>query len=237
MNKSKFPGVEIDKDCIIYPGVNIGKGSRIEGPCVIGKPPRGKRPGQLPAKFGLNVLIRPFTVIYAGSILGDNVETGTGVIIREDNIIYDGVSIGTNTVLEIGNRIGKNTRIHTGCFLERVTVGENVFIGPCTVFTDDPHPMKCPKFNECARGAQVQDLAKIGAGVTILPRIKIGRGALIGAGSVVTKDVPKDTVAAGNPARKIKNIKDLRCIFGYFKRPYLWPPYEVKQWSQRELNP
>jgi maltose O-acetyltransferase len=67
---------------------------------------------------------------------------------------------------------------------------------------------------------------KIGAHSTLCPGVKIGRNALVGAGSVVTKDVPANAVAAGNPARVIKKITDLVCYIGAFERPYVWPPYK-----------
>jgi acetyltransferase-like isoleucine patch superfamily enzyme len=106
-----------------------------------------------------------------------------------------------------------------------VEIGRNVFIGPNVVFTDDPHPMGCPHYKECKGGPIVEDLARIGANCTILPGVRIGRNSLIGAGSVVVKDVPEDSVFAGSPARFIKKISELKCWKGYFERPYLWEPY------------
>lgn len=209
----------------IYPNVSLGEGSLIEPPSIIGKPPAGADSGQFPLKIGKGALIRPFSAIYAGTEIGDNFRTGQGVSIREDNVIGSNVSVGTNSVLEFGNRIGDNSRIHSNCFLEMVTVGQYVFIGPHVVFTDDPHPMGCPKYRECKKGAIVEDFARIGANSTILPGVKIGRNSLVGAGSVVTKDVPANAVVIGNPAKVVKEINDLRCFPGFFEKPYQWPPY------------
>jgi len=216
-------------DVKTYSNVEIGEDSIIEGSCIIGKPPRGKKEGELKTIIGKKSVIRPFTTIYAGNIIGDNFQTGQGVSIREDNEIGDSVSIGTNTTLEFGNRIGNNVRIHSNCFLELIIIEDDVFIGPHTVFTDDLHPMNCPKYKECLGGATVKRLARLGANCTILPGITIGENSLVGAGSAVVKDVPSDTVVAGNPAKVIKNINDLKCIKGYFKKPYLWPPYNKKR--------
>ena len=161
--------------------------------------------------------------------MGDHFNTGQGVSIREDNVIGNNVSVGTNSVLEFGNRIDDYSRIHSNCFMEMTTIGKYVFVGPNVVFTDDPHPMLCPKYKECKGGAVVEDYARIGANSTILPGIRIGRNSLVGAGSVVTKDVPPGSVVAGNPARVIKKIDQLKCLKGFFERPYTWPPYEGEE--------
>jgi acetyltransferase-like isoleucine patch superfamily enzyme len=211
---------------IIYKNVSLGRDCIIEPPCIIGKPPRGYSDGELSLIIDNNAVIRPFTTIYAGSVIGKNLQTGQGVSIREDNRIGNNVSIGTNSVLELGNNIGDYSRIHSNCFMELVTLGRYVFVGPNVVFTDDPHPMGCPYYKECKGGPVIEDYAKIGANSTILPGVRIGRNSLIGAGSVVTTDVPPDSVVAGNPAKVIKSIDELQCPAGYFKRPYLWPPYE-----------
>ncbi|UCD16653.1 MAG: transferase [Candidatus Zixiibacteriota bacterium] len=219
-------GVKIVGDVTVYENVSIGKNSIIYGPAVIGQPPRGRGEGELPLVIGGGAVIRPFTAIYAGNTIGEDFQTGQGVSIREHNKIGHSVSIGTHAILEYENVIGDFSRIHSGCFLEMVTLGRNVFVGPYTVFTDDPHPMNCPKWKECGGGALVGDFAKIGANCTLLPAVKIGRGALVGAGSVVTADIPEMMVAAGNPARVIKAVSDLTCRINAFERPYVWPPYE-----------
>ena len=107
-------------------------------------------------------------------------------------------------------------------------IGNDVFLGPNVVFTDDPHPMGCAHYKECKGGARVEDLVKIGANTTLLPGVKLGKNCLIGAGSVVVTDVPQDAVVVGNPARVVKNINELECWPGFYSKPYVWAPYNLK---------
>jgi acetyltransferase-like isoleucine patch superfamily enzyme len=206
---------------VVYPNVEIGPGTVLELGVVIGLPPAGAQPGSAPTRIGGGGRIRSGTVIYSGVQLGSAVSTGHGALIREDNIIGDDCSVGTHAVLEPGNRVGDGTRIHSLCFLEHVTVGRRVFLAPGVVFTDDPHPA-CPRYLDCVLGATIEDDVSIGGNVTVLPGVHIGAGALVGAGSVVTRDVEAGTVVAGNPAVKVKRVADLKCFMGYFERPYVW---------------
>lgn len=219
--EGSFPG-----SCVhLSPNVRIGLGADLQGPSVIGKPPRGRSEGELALTIGALAVVRGFTTIYAGSVIGDRLQTGQCVSIREGNLIGDDVSIGTNTVLEFGNRIGDRVRIHTGCFLEMVTIEDDVFVGPNVVFTDDPHPMNCPHYTDCRGGPTVRRFARIGANSTILPGVVIGENSLVGAGSVVVDDVPGGTVVVGNPARVLKTVADLTCHSGLVEKPYSWEPY------------
>ncbi len=206
---------------MILANVDIGEGTVVHEGAIIGEPPRGKQAGELKTVIGAGGVIRSGTIIYAGTVIGDRFNSGHGALIREDNIIGDDCSVGTNAVLEAGNRIGHRTRIHSGCFLEHVTLGSGVFLAPHVVFTDDPHPI-CPRYLECVLGATVEDDVSIGANATILPGLRIGAGSLIGAGSVVTKNVEPGVVVAGNPAVKVKDVDQLVCFKGYFERPYVW---------------
>ena len=206
---------------MIYPNVEIGPGTVVDVGATVGEPPRHAQPGELKTTIGTGGIIRSGTVIYAGSTIGDRFNSGHGALIREDNVIGDDCSVGTNAVLEAGNRIGNGSRIHSGCFLEHTTLGERVFLAPHVVFTDDPHPM-CPRYLECVLGATIEDDVSIGANTTILPGLRIGAGSLIGAGSVVTKHIEAGSVAAGNPAHRIKAVSELVCFKGFYDRPYIW---------------
>jgi acetyltransferase-like isoleucine patch superfamily enzyme len=213
-------------ESIIYPNVTVGPGASIDSPVVLGKPPRGREAGELPLVLGARAIVRPFTTIYAGTTIDDDFQCGQGVSIREDNRLACRVSVGTNAVLEFGNRIGAGVRIHSGAFLELAIVEDHVFIGPNAVFTDDPHPMGCPRWRECRGGVTVRRFARIGANVTLLPGVTVGENAVVGAGAVVVRDVPPGAVVAGNPARVIKRVEELVCEPGLMPKVYGWEPYE-----------
>ena len=114
--------------------------------------------------------------------------------------------IGANSRIGAFVEIGKGVIIGNGCKIEAhsfipegVVIGNNVFIGPHTIFTNTKYPMGF----KCYLETIVENYAVIGAGSTILPGIRIGANATIGAGSVVTKDVGIDVTVVGNPARPI----------------------------------
>ncbi|MBI2983501.1 MAG: transferase [Chloroflexi bacterium] len=202
--------------------VELGRGSVVGEYVILGKAPRGKSEQDAPLVIGPGAVIRPFTTIYGGTTIGARLQTGQGASIREDNVIGDDVSVGTHAALEFGNRVGNRVRIHTGCFLELVTIEDDVFLGPHVVFTDDPHP-QCPAYLDCVRGATVRRRARLGGNCTILPGVEIGEDALVGAGSVVRRAVPPRSVVAGNPATTLKDdIRDLACFAGIFPHAYSW---------------
>ena len=193
----------------IFASVSLGLNAIIEDYCVIGVPPRGKEEGELKTVIGDDAYLRSHTVIYAGNTIGKNFQTGNKVNVRELNEIGDSVSVGTLSVIEHHVTIGNNVRIHSQAFIPEYSVIEDgAWLGPNVVLTNAKYPLS-PGVKDNLKGPIVKKGAKIGANSTVLPGIVIGANALIGAGSVVVQDVPDNAVVVGNPARVIKQIKDL----------------------------
>lgn len=199
----------ISQTAIIYPNVFLGKNCIIDDFCVIGAPPRGCEPGQLPTIIGDNAHIRSHVVIYAGNQIGCNFQAGHKANLRENNRIADDVSIGTLSVVEHHVTIGRGVRIHTQAFVpEYSTLEDECWIGPNVVFTNAKYPTS-PNAKHELRGPHVKRGAIITANATLLPGVTIGERALVGAGSVVTRNVPDGMVVVGNPAKVIKRLADL----------------------------
>ena len=110
--------------------------------------------------------------------------------------------------------IGKNFYSNHNCVIldcAKVTFGDNVFVGPNCCFATAEHPLDETERNrglETARPIQVGNSVWFGAGVTVLPGVTIGDNVVIGAGSIVTKDIPSNVVAVGNPARVIRSLEN-----------------------------
>ncbi len=194
---------------IVYPNVKMGKDSIVEPYALVGVIPHGKEDKVWTTVIGDNAVIRSHTVLYAGNKIGNNFQTGNKANIRELNTIADDVSIGTLSVIEHHVTIGKGVRIHTQVFIPEFTIlEEECWIGPNVVITNAKYP-RSPNVKNELKGAHVKAMAKIGANTTLLPGVAIGKYALVGAGSVVTKDVPDYAVVVGNPARQIKDVREL----------------------------
>lgn len=118
----------------------------------------------------------------------------------------------------INIKLGKNVFINVNCYFmdgATITIGNNVFIGPSCGFYTANHAMDYHSRNqglERALPITIGDNCWFGANVTVMPGVKIGSGCVIGAGSVVTKDIPDNSLAIGVPARVIKEIDQSKRI-------------------------
>ncbi|WP_339488045.1 acyltransferase [Pseudomonas sp. EL_65y_Pfl2_R95] len=142
-----------------------------------------------------------------------NASIGAGTRVWQYSVILAGAKIGTNcnlcahTLVEGDVVIGNNVTVKSGVFLwDGTRIEDDVFIGPNATFTNDLMP-RSKVYPDAFSGIVVQQGASIGANATLLPGINIGRYAMVGAGAVVTKDVPARAVVVGNPAKIIRYIE------------------------------
>jgi len=196
-------------DIQIYANVILGEGAIIGQWVIVGEPPSGAAPGELRTVIGANAIIRSHSVIYAGNLIGQNLQTGHGVLVRERNEIGDDVSIGTHSIIERHVKLGDGVRIHSNVFIpEYSTIEAGAWVGPSAVFTNAVYPLGRDA-KKTLKGPHLLPGAKIGANATVLPGVVIGRNALVGAGAVVVHDVPDGKVVTGNPARIIKDVAEI----------------------------
>jgi len=160
-------------------------------------------------EIGDNVVLRSGCVVYEDVKIGCDVEFGHHVLVREGTEIGDGSKIGTNTVIDGFSRVGRRVSIQSNVYIPLNTVIEDhVFLGPNVVLTNDKYLMRT---DYELRGPVIRRGASVGANATILPSVEVGVEAMVGAGSVVIRDVPPKTIVAGVPARKIGEVpKDWR---------------------------
>jgi len=153
--------------------------------------------------------------------IAPNVKLGKDVKIFDFVNLYgceigDGTKIGTFVEIQKGAKIGKNCKVSSHTFIcEGVTIEDNVFVGHNVTFINDAFPratnpdgsMQTDEDWTCVP-TLIKKGASIGSSVTLLCGITVGERAIIGAGSVVTKDVPPDTIVVGNPAKILRKIEE-----------------------------
>ena len=197
--------------------VQLGPNHLIDPGVLLGYVP-GRSIDECTLSIGPGARIRSGTVIHAGTTIGALLETGHNVVIREENAIGDDFNIWSNSVVDYGCKIGCRVRVHCNVYIAQfTTLEDDVFLAPGVSVANDPHPI-C---GLCMCGPTIKRGARIGVNVTVLSHITIGEGALIGAGSVVTRDVPPFTLAYGNPARSVRKVDELPCPFQMVERAYV----------------
>jgi len=148
-----------------------------------------------------------------------DVKLGEGVKMSQFINLYgceigDGTKIGAFVEIQKKSSVGKNCKISSHTFIcEGVTIEDNVFIGHGVMFINDSYPRAANADGSLqtesdwkVEATRICKGASVGSGATILCNVTVGEGALVGAGSVVTKDVPAHSVVAGNPAKVLRKL-------------------------------
>jgi len=165
-------------------------------------------------------IIRSHSSIYAKTRFGSNFNCGHGVRIRECTIVGKHTQIGTNTQIEGFSEIGDDVLLHTNTHIGQFSrLEDETYLAPGTVLTNTPHPL-CPEVKRCIQGVILKKGAKVSTNATIGPRVVIGENALVGAGAVVFSDVEPNAVVVGIPAKRVKDVRDITCPYGFIDKPY-----------------
>jgi UDP-3-O-[3-hydroxymyristoyl] glucosamine N-acyltransferase len=247
ISKSAILGknVKIGDNTSIYDNVHIGDNTIISNDCVIGEPLASYYEDdnyQNPLTYiDKNSLFRSHTIIYAGSEFGDGFSTGHRVTIREHTKFGKNCRIGTVSDIQgystFGNYCWLHSNVHIG---QKSTIGNFVFIYPYVVLTNDPTPPS----NICV-GPTIGDYSQIAVFSVILPGVIIGKHCLIGAGSIVGKNVEDYQLTIGSPAKSIKDVREIKSREtgeshypwpNRFDRGMPWSEVGFEEWEKQIKN-
>ncbi len=231
--------VYIDYGCIIRDNVHIKRGSFIGARSILGEYLmdfyKDKTNKIHPVVIGENALIRTENVIYGDTLIGNNFQSGHKVTIREKTKLGNSVRIGTLSDIqgdcEIGDYVSIHSNVHIG---QKSKINDYVWIFPYVVLTNDPTPP-----SDEMLGVTIESFAIISTGSILLPGVHINEDSLVGAGAIVTKDIEKETVVVGNPAKEICSVRKIKNKFTgesvypwryTFKRGMPWSDSDYEAW-------
>lgn len=214
-------GVEIGDNVVIhdfvviYPDTVVKKGTEVFDHCVLGKIPTS--PGVTSRKLkdeysklviGENCVLCPGVVLYKGTKVGNNNLLGDYCSIREECEVGNFCILGRNVCVNYNTSIGDHTKIMDNTNITgNMKIGKHVFIG-MLVATANDNTMGRIEYDEGhVSGPIIEDNVTIGSSATILPGVRIGNNAIVGASALVTKHVPENKVVMGLPARIIRDVK------------------------------
>lgn len=236
--------VRIGDNTAIYDNVVIGDNATVANDCVIGEPLgdyyREPNAYTNPATvIGANSLIRSHAIIYAASQIGESFACGHRVTIRENSTFGNNCRVGTLCDIQgfvtFGDYCSLHSNVHIG---QKSVLGNFVFIYPYVVLTNDPTPP-----SNVLLGPSVGDYSQIAVFSVLLPGVKIGRHCLVGAGSVVGKDVDDYQLVLGNPAKPVKNVAKIVSREtgeahypwpAHFDRGLPWEGQDYAQWVETQ---
>ena len=204
---------DVHPSATVYPGTVLGEGVKVLEGAVVGKQPSlsprstAKREPLPPAEIGDGTIVSTGAILFAGTRVGARVILGDQSCVRERVTIGDDVVVGRGTLVENDTTIGAMTKIQADAYITAyTTLEEHVFIAPRVVTTNDNFMGRTERRHGLVKGPTVRRGARVGGGAILCPGVEIGEEAFVGAGAVVTKDVPARTLVVGNPARVLRDV-------------------------------
>ena len=223
--------VEVGAFTLVHGGVRLGSGTVIGSHCSVGEPTELAH-GR-PLILGAGCLVRSHTVIYAGSTFEDGLETGHHATIREGITAGVNLRVGTLADLQGDTTFGRYVRLHSSVQIHKgSTIGDFVWVFPSAVLTNDPHPPSDVAF----AGVVVEEFAVIAAMACIAPGVRVGARSLVAASSMVTRDVPPETVVMGSPAKPAGPTSGVRMRDGSGRPAYPWTTHFLRGYPREVLD-
>jgi acetyltransferase-like isoleucine patch superfamily enzyme len=206
---------DVHPTAVVHPGTVLADDVKILEYAVVGKQPAlsprstAKREPLPPAEIGAGTIVSTGAVVFAGTTIGARVILGDQSCVRERVTIGDDVVLGRGSLIENDTTVGALTKIQAGAYITAYsTLEDNVFIAPCVVTTNDNFMGRTERRHALMAGPTIRRGARVGGGAVLCPAIEIGEEAFVGAGAVVTRNVPPRTVVVGNPARELRPVPD-----------------------------
>jgi acetyltransferase-like isoleucine patch superfamily enzyme len=206
---------EVHETAIVYPGTVLGEGVKVLEHAVVGKQPTlsprstAKREPLPATRIGDGTVVSTGAIVFAGTTIGARVILGDQSCVRERVTIGDDVVLGRGSLIENDTTVGALTKIQAEAYITAYsTLEDNVFIAPCVVTTNDNFMGRTERRHELIAGPTIRRGARIGGGAVLCPGVEIGEEAFVGAGAVVTKDVPARKLVVGNPARVLRDVAE-----------------------------
>ncbi len=206
---------EVHPTATVYPGTVLGEGVKVLEGAVVGKQPTlsprstAKREALPPAELGDGTIVSTGAIVFAGARVGARVILGDQSCVRERVQVGDDVVLGRGSLIENDTSVGARTKIQAGAYITAYsTLEDDVFIAPCVVTTNDNFMGRTERRHDLIEGPTIRRGARIGGGAILCPAVEIGEEAFVGAGAVVTKDVPPRMLVVGNPARVLRAVNE-----------------------------
>ena len=159
------------------------------------------------AKIGAGSIVQDYAIIEKGVEIGKACRIGYHAVLREGTVLGDNSVFGTHSVSEGLNSIGHNTTIHSQCHITQgAKIGDWVFIAPGFIGANTKRIQHGRGYSLVKTGYEIGFGTRVGIGVIVLPGVKVGREALLGAGSLITRDIGDFKVAFGRPAREVGDV-------------------------------
>jgi acetyltransferase-like isoleucine patch superfamily enzyme len=204
---------EVHPTATVYPGTVLGDGVRVLEYAVVGKQPTlaatSTAPRELlpPTVVGAGTVISTGAIVFAGSEIGANCIVGDQSCIRERVRLADDCVLGRGSLIENDTTVGTGSRIQAGAYITAYSIlEEDVFVAPCVVTTNDNFMGRTEARRTLMKGPMIRRGARVGGGAILCPAVEVGEEAFVGAGAVVTKDVPPRVVVVGSPARVLRPV-------------------------------
>jgi len=208
-------GVRIHDYVVIYPNTIIKKNVEIYDHCVLGKLPTS--PGSIARQLKMeykelyideNTILCPSVVLYTGSKIGKHTLLGDFCSIREECEVGNYCIISRNVSINYNTKIGNRVKIMDNSHITGdMVIEDDVFISVLVSSTNDNTMGREAYSEDHVKGPHIKKGVTIGASSILLPNVVVGENSLVGAGSIVTKNIPNNQVWIGSPAKFVRDIK------------------------------